>query len=198
MKSLVFNLMVVGALGFLLFDGKPPKSVDEAMDKVTAKTEHLLEKGKKMVGTPAFEPEGVTQTPAQDRAGDEAVAVAVAPAPARPAAPVAQPVPTPAQATETEAAETKPAPAKTMAPVQTVKTQVVEAAPAAPARAAAAMPDLDPAVAKRRAEILGTAPQNSARETEPSRAFMAPPVRRAELQRLAEDMELLFVEKANR
>ena len=36
MKSLVFNLLVVGALSFLLFDGNPPTSIRGAVDKVAA------------------------------------------------------------------------------------------------------------------------------------------------------------------
>jgi hypothetical protein len=64
--------------------------------------------------------------------------------------------------------------------------------------AAAPAPKLHPAVAKRRAEVLGEAPGATTMASEPTPEFMAPRVRRSELQRLAEDMELLFVEKAVR
>ena len=64
--------------------------------------------------------------------------------------------------------------------------------------AARPAPRLDPAVAKRRAEILGTAPAADAGQSEPAPAFMAPRLRRAQLHRLAEDMEIMFVDNTVR
>ena len=201
MKSLVFNLLVVGALAFLLFDGTPPAGVRDAVDKVAAKADRMLDKGKEMVAkrpaqseaepAPAVtpEPEPAAHVSArQPRTEKEQAAAAVSRAPARP---VAKAPAAPEKVVKAPIAEApKPAP---QAPrpdnPSPVKATQVAAAPA---------PKLDPAVARRRAEILGEIPDGAARTPEPSPEFMTPRARRAELHRLAEDMELMFVDKANR
>ena len=175
MKCLVFNLLVVGALAFLLFDGTPPASVRDAVDKAAAKAGQLVEKGTVLVGKPAQRPEAK-------------------PIPAPKSKPVAE---TPAEDTGDDKSVTT----VTKAPVQppVFKTPPQTPRPAKPATVAAApAPKLSPAVARRRAEVLGEAPDSAAKPTHTTPAFMAPRTRRAELQRLAEDMELLFVDKAVR
>ena len=173
MKSLVFNLLVVGALAFLLFDGDPPQSVSAAVDKVAVKTDQLIDKGKALAGKPA-EPRA---TPAPS--------VTPKPEPvAAPAAPVEQVAKAPAAGTPL-AQPPKPV-AKTPSPAKPAK---VAAAPA---------PKLDPAVARRRAEVLGETPDGAATARDAAPRFMTPRVRRTELHKLAEDMELMFVEKVAR
>ena len=158
MRYVMFNLLVVGALAFLLFDGEPPTTVRGAVDKIAVKAEQLVEKGKAMVQPTEAEPAK----------------------PAKPEPVVVERVPEPVAA-----------PAK---PVAKVKAPV--AAPA-PTRVAQPARPLPPDVAKRRAEVLGeTAEVAAARPTSPT--FMTPRVRRGELAKLAEDMELLFVEKLSR
>ena len=158
MKSLVFNLLVVGALGFLLFDGNPPTSIRGAVDKVAATADQLVDKGRALVDKPAPRPR-------------------------------AKPVPrvTP-----------KPEPVVVTTPV--TATPVEQAPPPArPSKVAAApAPKLDPAVARRRAEVLGELPDSAAMAPKVAPRFMAPRVRRTELNKLAEDMELLFVENVVR
>ncbi len=194
MRYLVFNLLVVGALAFLLFDGDPPKTVRGAVDKVAVEADRLIAKGKALVGKATTErPVGrtppVTRTslpksnaPAED-SRDQSVAVvpgngdrAIKPVPSP--GPRAAPV-------ESVADASRPA---TVSP-RPVKPRYANDAPT---RA------LDPAVARRRAEVLGEVPRGAATVSTATAEFMAPRVRRSELNKLAEDMELMFVEKAGR
>ncbi len=162
MKTLVFNLLVVGALGFLLFDGAPPTSIRGAVDKVAVKADRLVDKGKALVAKPAAGP--VTETPVDEPRHQPVVATST-PAPAAKAPrPVSQ----------------APRPAK---PAKAID---------APARA------LDPEIARRRAEVLGEVPDGAADAPAATTGFMAPRVRRGELQKLAEDMELMFVDNVTR
>ncbi len=187
MKTLVFNLLVVGALAVLLFDGDPPTTLRGAVDKVAVKADQLVETGKALVAKPAAQPRAgqtppvtptpVAQTPVAqtpvDEPGDQPVVATKTPAPAAPVAkaPVAK-APGPVSKT--------PRPAK---PAKAID---------APARA------LDPEIARRRAEVLGEVPDGAAKEPAATTGFMAPRVRRTELQKLAENMELMFVENVTR
>ncbi len=176
MKTLVFNLLVVGALAFLLFDGDPPTTIRGAVDKVAVKADQLVEQGKALVAKPAAAPRA-QQTPP------------VTPPPT----PVAEtPVDEPRD--QKVAATTTPAPAaKAPRPVSQAPR------PAKPAKAAdAPARALDPEIARRRAEVLGEAPDGAANAPAAMPEFMAPRVRRTELQKLAEDMELMFVDNVTR
>ncbi len=179
MKTLVFNLLVVGALAFLLFDGDPPTSLRGAVDKVAVKADQLVQKGKALVAKPAPQPRAgqtppVTQTPAPvaqtpvDEPRDQKVAATKTPAPVASVAKAPKPV------------------SKTPRPAQPAK------AAGAPTRA------LDPDIARRRAEVLGEAPDSAANAPGATTQFMTPRVRRTELQKLAEDMELMFVDNVTR
>jgi hypothetical protein len=160
MRYVMFNLLVVGALAFLLFDGEPPTTVRGAVDKIAVKAEQLVEKGKALVQP--------TETEAE---------------PAKPETVVVERVPEPVAA--------KPVPVA-KAPV----TETPVAAKPAPKRQAKPARTLPPDVAKRRAEVLGEAAVVAEAPAAPT--FMTPRVRRGELAKLAEDMELLFVEKMSR
>ncbi len=163
MKTLVFNLLVVGALAFLLFDGDPPTTIRGAVDKVAVKAGQLVETGKALVAKPA----AVAETPV-DEPRDQKVVATTTPAPAA----------TVAKAPRSVA----------QAPRPTKPAEAIDA----PARA------LDPQVARRRAEVLGEAPDGAANAPAAMPEFMAPRVRRTELQKLAEDMELMFVDNVTR
>ena len=188
MKALVFNLLVVGALAFMLFDGDPPTSVSAAVDKVVVKTERLVEKGKALVGEPTVQtrvkptssptPKPVA-APVVDKIPEPKVVATTTPA--APVAPVATApaAPAPKPVAKTPAAQTP-------RPVQTAK--------ATPAPA----PALSPQVARRRAEVLGETTDGATQAPLATPDFMAPRVRRNELNKLAEDMELMFVEKVTR
>ena len=60
------------------------------------------------------------------------------------------------------------------------------------------IPVTDPAVARRRAEVLGDGAVTPPGGSSKSSGFMTSADRRRELNRLAEDMELLFAEKITR
>ena len=171
MKYLLFNLLVVGALAFLLFDGDPPATVRGAVDKVAIKADRLVEKGKALVGR-TEEERRAERTPPSER-----------PSPANSTTPAAEPRPAPKPPTAVAATPPAAAPPPPSKPQKTI---------GAPARA------LDPDVARRRAEVLGEAPGEAATDTSAKTEFMAPRVRRSELHKLAEDMELMFVEKVSR
>jgi len=138
-------------------------------------------------------PERVLQSVAMVKDGVHSLAAEPAPAADAKAASVSS---TPA-ATETAAAPPPAGPAPA-APKATP--------PAAPAVSASLTPrpeDLlptdDPAVRQRRAEVLGTAGPEAAPATMAADpAFMAPQLRRRELQVLSEEMELLFSELISR
>jgi pyruvate/2-oxoglutarate dehydrogenase complex dihydrolipoamide acyltransferase (E2) component len=162
MRYLLFNLLVVGALAFLLFDGDPPTSVRGAVDEIAVKADRLVEKGKALVGRTEQE------RPAEPTAQVER-------------APIAEPEPKPAASAAAKPPASAPPP------------------PAKPRKAAGAPArTLDPYVARRRAEVLGEATGDGATDTTVATEFMAPRVRRGELHKLAEDMELMFVEKVSR
>ncbi len=186
MKTLVFNLLVVGALAFMLFDGDPPKSVAAAVEKVAVKTEQLVEKGKVLIGKSTTEPR-VTPSPSPPVTPDTVATPALDKSPDQPDHKVV--------ATTTPAAPVATAPAQPVAKAPVAQTpRPVQTAKANPAPA----PALDPQVARRRAEVLGET-QDGATNTPPAKpTFMAPRVRRNELNKLAEDMELMFVEKVIR
>jgi len=57
------------------------------------------------------------------------------------------------------------------------------------------VPVSDPAVLKRRAEVLGEGPKTEVDVPYIEGPFMSPRERRRELSRLVQDMELLFAEK---
>lgn len=155
MRYVMFNLLVVGALAFLLFDGEPPTTVRGAVDKIATKAEQMVENGKALVQPTEAEP-------------------------AKPAKP------------EPVVVERVPEPVATK-PVPVAKAPVAET-PVTPTRANKPARTLPPEVAKRRAEVLGEAAERPV-EAAAAPTFMTPRVRRGELAKLAEDMELLFVEK---
>ena len=95
MKTLVFNLLVVGALAFMLFDGDPPTSVSAAVQKVAVKTEQLVEKGKALMGEPTVRPRVIPTSspkptpepvgaPVVDKIPEPKVVATTTPAPAAP------------------------------------------------------------------------------------------------------------------
>jgi outer membrane biosynthesis protein TonB len=128
MRYVMFNLLVVGALAFLLFDGNPPTTVRGAVDKIADKAEQMVEKGKALVQpteTEPAKPETVVvqrvpepvAAPAKPEPVAKVKAPVVAPAPKRVAKP-ARPLP--------------PDVAKRRAEVLGEAAAVVAEAPAAP------------------------------------------------------------------
>lgn len=100
-----------------------------------------------------------------------------------------------------EEAPVAPAPAPRVAPTPkpAIKPVRVAAQEPGPTPQPAAEPTLDPAVAKRRAEVLGLAPPTSNEALPPATdKLMSAEERRRELFSLAEEMELFYVKRLSR
>jgi len=170
MRFLLFNLIVAGALVYLLSDGGLSERVRQSLALV----------GDRLGTAPAAAPAAPTAVPApratatpapaprSEPLAEQAVAAAAADPADAPAAPVVEATAPPAPVASETAASTP-------TPVTPAATELV--------------PTSDPAVQRRRAEVLGTAPAETAATTE---GFMSPQLRRRELQVLSEEMELLF------
>lgn len=190
MFNLVFNLVVLAALVYLVAGGPLSREVrDGAVQAVEA--------ARTVVPLPR--PAG--ETPAPETA---AVKVPVS-EPAKPA-----PKPTSSSVAEDANADKParpPVPAPEIKPPELPPAQVVAERVARPpvtvaAKAAghggasAGDPSLDPAVARRRAEVLADGPVPLRAADKP--AFMTPAERVRELQRLAEEMEIVFTDRLAR
>jgi hypothetical protein len=102
---------------------------------------------------------------------------------------IARPDTPPAVVAKNVVPKTRRAPA----PVDQEVSVATVSPPAVPTTKAEKIAAADPAVAKRRAEVLGDSPSLADQTETPQ--FMTPTERRKELARLAEDMELRFLEK---
>jgi len=235
MRYLLFNLLIVGALAFLLFDGEPPRTVRGAVDKVIVEADRLLAKGKALIEPAKTERSAGRTSPATAKVqplsttqagGSRDGSVAV---PSDVNAHATEPVTKPAPAALDEVAveldqlvakgkaligpEETGGSARRTSPVSS--TSQTPSAPqaggsrdgsvAVPPRAAkprkvsdVLIRGLDPAVARRRAEVLGEVRDGTVGGAAATPQFMASRVRRGELHKLVEDMELMFVEKAGR
>lgn len=178
MKFLLFNLAVIAALVFLF---NPDKADFHA----------LADRAYETVGLAKVSAEKVAKKVAE-KAGPDTQSQTVEPAPEKP-----EPKPAAPTAKKKSVAEApEPAPVTPIAPppAQSVP-QPAAPAEAAPAIAARPEPALDPAVAQRRAEVLGlNAPAAGPAEEK----LMSPEQRRRELFSLAEEMELFYVKRLNR
>lgn len=168
MKFLLFNFAVIAAL-FVLFN---PDRADLYA---------LADRAYETVGMAREKTESVVAKvtpPMESKAGEPAPAAAL---------PTAEPVPaTVAPKPEREAAA--PSPVKQVAAQRPVEAP-------APAVVAASGKKLDPAVAQRRAEVLGLdAPAAGPAEEK----LMSAEQRRRELFTLAEEMELFYVRRLSR
>lgn len=174
MKFLLFNVAVIAALVFLF---NPDKADFRALADRAYETVGIARDGAEQVMEKVAEkteaaPKKRVAEPAQKKPEPKPVA----PAPKKQAIAIA-PVPI-EEATPAVTAYKAAVPVKTAPPV-----------------AAAAEPKLDPAVAQRRAEVLGLdAPAAGPAEER----LMSPDQRRRELFSLAEEMELFYVKRLNR
>jgi len=260
MRYLLFNLLIVGALAFLLFDGESPTMVQDAVDKVAAKADRLVVKGKALIrpakterlaqqtspNTHTLQPEAVTQAIGSH---DESVAMQ-SDIVAHATELVTKPAPAAVDKIAVELDQLVARGKALIGPTETGgsarRTSPVTSTPQTPSspqsggsreRSVAVPPDiehrgtaflmepplatstpgtaspratkprevsdvvirgLDPAVARRRAEILGEVPDGAVDAPAATPEFMSSRLRRGELHKLAEDMELMFVEKAGR
>ena len=192
MKFLTFNIVVAAALGYLFLGDKPEVRDSDVVSKLTASADAAWSKARDTVVA--------SREILQNKPGN-------APAPKISEvvdAPVVQPAPMPVAEAPAKVAEApmpvaKPALVR-RAPAPKGQEVEVAAAPKIPAKSAvqidadkaASIARKDPAAARRRAEVLGEQKVASSEPAQPK--FMTPRERRRELLRLAEDMELRFLD----
>jgi hypothetical protein len=227
MKFLVFNLIVVGALGYLFTaDRGDIRSVADtahaAVERVESLAVDTVDKVNGFVGKetarPAPEPVDVAVL---DEPAAEPVEEATRPRQLTPRAETAEPPvvvenepsPKPDTAKPNTDATEKPvrrapvALANNDVPARWIPPRPVHAPPAGGSGTGTALAPIDdPAVAKRRAEILSpeTAPAQAAKPASTpekiaiaeGEKLMSPSERRRELYALAQEMELLFLRNA--
>ncbi len=188
MKSLIFNGLIISAMVYLLAGGNTPQALTDGAKRVVNVTRDLaVTTGLVKPAIPTrkreriFRPNGkqATATPPRPGQPPETVARQQRPATGR------------ALKTAPEADPARPRPrAKIAAP----------AMPAAPRweDGTKTVPVTDPVIARRRAEVLNEAPKPVTSGSKNPPQFMKPRQRRRELERLAEEMELMFAEKLSR
>lgn len=170
MKFLLFNAVVAAAIGYLLLGGNSNQPAD-LMAKVAA-----------TVSGPVDE-------------DSQIMADALAPSDPVKAAPVKASKPTPefiappARRAPAPAGQNVTAEALPKTPAEPQKTEVAAVQPKAEKPA-------DPGAVKRRAQVTGEDAAGDDSDEEPT--FMSPAERRRELMRLAEDMELRFLDTVSR
>jgi hypothetical protein len=176
MKFLAFNLLAAVALIYL-FSGAHAPSVENALERASETAQTLIDKGREVVSGKVQAPEIETPEPAVE---PEQRSAPVAVASGNPKV-VAEPKP-----------EAKP------------KVSGAPAVPVAPAPTIAELAKLlpvDQAVAKRRAEVMAAAvpaaagPAAQVPESAKKQVFMSREERQRELHQLAQEMELMFVDK---
>jgi hypothetical protein len=179
MKFLTFNIVVAAALAYLVLGDKAEIRDTDVVSKLTAsaeaawiKAQDAVDATTKVVSAPASEPVQKVQVAPVPMPEAEPVAKA---------APVVRRAPAP-KGQEVEVANVPEVPAKSAVQIDEEK--------------AAKVARSDPAAARRRAEVLGEQTiETSEPEVETAGAkFMTPRERRRELLRLAEDMELRFLD----
>jgi len=178
MKFLLFNVVVAASLGYLLLGEDRNATVAPILSKIEAMTSVAVETATAAVADqkPVLPLEVDKVKPAKVEATMIEAGKPVSAAPEKPAMPARRAPPPINQ-------DVAVAPAPPLAP-QT---------PAAPTGEAKKIASADPAAAQRRAEVLGDA--SSVADPAETPQFMTPTERRRELARLAEDMELHFLDK---
>lgn len=187
MFNLVFNLVVLAALVYLVAGGPLSREVRDGAVQAVEAARTVVPLPRPAGETPAPEtaagkvPVGEPAKPAPKPASSSVAEDGAAGKSARPPAP---------------APEIKP---PELPPAQDVAERVARPPVTVAAKAAnhgAGDPSLDPAVARRRAEVLADGPVPLRAADKP--AFMTPAERVRELQRLAEEMEIVFTDRLAR
>jgi hypothetical protein len=183
MFNLAFNVLVLIALVYLVAGGQPSREIRDGAVQAVEAARTLVPLPRQAADAPVSEPVPVKG----------------------PAAEAPRPMPKPPTPPATpEAASDKPvvpAPAPVVTPPELPSAQeVAERAARPPVTVAATRPDapIDPAVARRRAEVLADGPVPPATRQASKPAFMTPAERVRELQRLAEEMEIVFTDRLAR
>ena len=189
MKFLIFNLVVAGALIYLVTGGDLSRlpSSGETAHRVTNAAKVMVDRGHDLANK-VIEQIGRTDgTPRRDENGKAATALVEPGAPAKLLPPVHRPnfnTPTVTKRTQEQNNQirTPTAPVKEDGKKLIRKTAVVSPNPPS---------NSDPAVLRRRAEVLAEGPVQKAAD---ALRFMSLHDRRRELHALTEEMELLFAQ----
>jgi hypothetical protein len=189
MKFLVFNLVVAGALIYLVTGGDLSRlpSSGETAHRVTNTAKLMVDRGHDLANKVIGQIGRTDNTPRRDENGKAATALVEPGASAKVIRPVHQPnfnPPTVIKGTrgKNNQIRTPTAPVKEDSKKQVSKTAV--ASPNMPSSS-------DPAVLRRRAEVLAEGPIQKAADAP---HFMSLHDRRRELHALTEEMELLFAQ----
>ena len=208
MRFLLFNL-VVGAAVFYLLTGDPGNAARKAglSEDAASTIETLSEKARRAVKAGVSETEPAKSAKPSKTSSDAKIEAAQTDSPktgskvttAPKSAPPKSAMPKPAErkpiATKAVAAEST-AP-RSMAEPRYVETRPVHAAPSARQLAATApgrpaTGEVAPAVAERRAEVLGGQPKSGKITVAGESGLMSPRDRYHELSKLVDDMELVY------
>ena len=198
MRFLLFNLMVVGALWFLFTDDQGPTAIETMVEdarvqvgSVVAAAEQAI--ANKDVGSKVTQVlDAVAKTTATEEWKEPEAEVPVAEVPVA-EVPVAEVPVAEVPVAEVPVAEVEVA----------VRAEPIPAIPPASIVPAGMKPLTDPKVIERRDEVMaagpaavaGVKPGLATGPTVDPAAMMSPRDRQRELQRLAQDMELLFADK---
>ena len=176
MKFLTFNIVVAAALGYLLLGDRPEVQNNNVVAKLTASVDQAWSKARE------------TATATKEILSEQKPDKANASPAAKPAVPVPEQKPT--------MVRRAPAPKGQEVEVASVTDVTPATAEQINSQKAEQVAANDPAAARRRAEILGApVPSKETSVGESNKpAFMTPGERRRELLRLAEDMELQFLD----
>ena len=200
MKFLTFNIVVAAALGYLLLGDRPEIRDNQVTSGLVQSAENAWDKLK---GTSDTVPVQPTPEPVAET---KQVSPEPEPALAKPAQPEPKPVAEVAKAPEAppapKALPARRAPAPVGQEVEVAnlddndkvvappKSALPQSADDVDTEKAEQVASKDPAAARRRAEVLG----EKAVSSEPAPQFMSARDRRRELLRLAEDMELQYLD----
>jgi len=166
MNFLLFNVVVAASLGYLLLGDNRRDTVAPVIAQIEDRVKSATSSAVEVVkSAPIAQHEPIIE------------------------AKVAEPVAPTAIVAQKAVPEARRAPA----PVNQEVSVATVAPPAVPTTRAEKIAAADPSVAKRRAEVLGDGPTAADQAETPQ--FMTPAERRKELARLAEDMELRYLEK---
>lgn len=186
MRFLIFNCVVIGALFYLFAGGQPFASLDQdgLMGKVTAAIENTVRSGPEATAA-VIEKVKARETSNSGLISTPSLALRLSDLPPNLVPP----------AIEVAAIKTAPINVSVQKVVPPVMARL------APPKMPKAPPIVDPAVLKRRAEVMATGPVAEVNveanvevnvELKTQSKFMTPHQRRRELHALSEEMELLF------
>jgi hypothetical protein len=186
MKFLIFNLVVAGALIYLVTGGDLSRlpSTGQTAHRVTDAAKVIVDRGRNVANKVIGQIGRTDDMPRQDKDGKVATALVEPAAPAKLMPPVRRPKinpPTAPKRTQEPNSSVRDRSLPVNGDGKKAMPKIVRATPNQP-------PISDPVVLQRRAEVLAESPPPN---TVDAPRFMSPRDRQRELQALSEEMELL-------